>query len=127
MLTVRWRTLLVALALPGGVISFADAWAAPPGTRALNVRTFGAVGDGTANDRAAIQTAVDAARPGATVYFPAGTYRLDDAIKVRHGRLTFAGVGARSVIQHGGVTGLALGTSGEPLSGLVVQRLKFVG
>ena len=59
-------------------------------TLALNVRTLGARGDGIANDRPAIQAAVDAARPGATIYFPAGTYRLDDAIKVRHSRLTFS-------------------------------------
>ena len=37
-----------------------------------NVRDFGAVGDGTANDTAAIQRAIDA---GGTVYVPAGTYK----------------------------------------------------
>ena len=37
-----------------------------------NVRNFGAVGDGVANDTRAIQAAIDA---GGTVYFPAGTYR----------------------------------------------------
>ena len=37
-----------------------------------NVRDFGAVGDGIANDTAAIQRAIDA---GGTVYFPDGTYR----------------------------------------------------
>ncbi len=36
-----------------------------------NVRDFGAVGDGIANDTRAIQTAIDA---GGTVYIPAGTY-----------------------------------------------------
>ena len=36
-----------------------------------NVKDFGAVGDGTTNDQAAIQAAIDA---GDHIYFPAGTY-----------------------------------------------------
>lgn len=40
-----------------------------------NVLDFGAVGDGVANDRAAIQAAFNASK---CVYFPAGTYNLGD-------------------------------------------------
>ncbi len=42
----------------------------------FNVRTFGAAGDGTTLDTAAINKAIDAAAAagGGTVYFPAGTY-----------------------------------------------------
>jgi hypothetical protein len=40
----------------------------------FDVRGYGAVGDGTADDRAAIQGAIDAAGDGAIVFFPAGTY-----------------------------------------------------
>ncbi len=42
----------------------------------FNVRNYGAVGNGTTNDTAAIQKADDAAAKagGGTVYFPAGTY-----------------------------------------------------
>jgi hypothetical protein len=45
-----------------------------------NVKDFGAVGDGVANDTAAIQAAVDAtsAAGGGTVYFPAGTYSVSN-------------------------------------------------
>ncbi|MFC3080129.1 glycosyl hydrolase family 28-related protein [Phenylobacterium terrae] len=48
----------------------------PPGT--YNVMDYGAVGDGVANDRAAIQAAVDAAGQagGGIVYMPAGTYGI---------------------------------------------------
>jgi parallel beta-helix repeat protein len=48
----------------------------------FNVRNYGAKGDGTVNDRPAIQRAVDAcaAAGGGTVYLPAGTYFLDSGV-----------------------------------------------
>lgn len=61
------------------------------GTNALvwfNVLDYGAVGNGTTDDTAAFQAAVNAAlaRPGATLYIPAppgdGSYRLTDTIKL---------------------------------------------
>jgi hypothetical protein len=41
----------------------------------FDVRTYGAVGDGVANDTPAINAAITAAA-GRTIYFPAGTYNL---------------------------------------------------
>lgn len=50
-----------------------------PEPEPLNVRDFGAVGDGVTNDRVAIQNTVDAAyAQDADVYLPAGTYLIDD-------------------------------------------------
>lgn len=40
----------------------------------MNVNALGAVGDGTGDDTAAIQAAIDAAEAGATVFFSSGTY-----------------------------------------------------
>ena len=45
-----------------------------------SVKTFGAVGDGVADDTAAVQAAVTAAGVGGRVYFPTGTYLLSSTI-----------------------------------------------
>lgn len=46
----------------------------------LNVRVFGATGDGTTDDAAAIQSAIDSASTGRTVFFPPGTYKLGSLV-----------------------------------------------
>ena len=43
-------------------------------TAAINVRDFGAKGDGVSDDTTAIQTAVNCLPRGARLYFPKGTY-----------------------------------------------------
>jgi hypothetical protein len=52
----------------------------------VNVRDFGALGDGTTNDTAAVQAAVDAAvaAGGGTVFFPPGTYMVT-SVNVQEG------------------------------------------
>lgn len=45
----------------------------------VNVKDFGAVGDGTANDQPAIQAAITAAAAGSIIYFPKGTYFLAES------------------------------------------------
>lgn len=51
----------------------------------VNVRDFGAVGDGVADDRAAIQAAIDyvmAQGFGGEIWFPQGKYRVTDTIEM---------------------------------------------
>jgi hypothetical protein len=52
---------------------------------AVDVRTFGAVGDGVADDTKAIQAAIDAVGNGGTVEVPTGTYKLTNTIRMVHG------------------------------------------
>jgi len=46
----------------------------------LNVRNYGATGNGTTNDAPAIQSAINAAQSGDTIYFPNGTYLLNSTL-----------------------------------------------
>ena len=46
----------------------------------LNVRQFGAKGDGRADDTQAIQAAFDQVTSGTTVYLPKGTYRITQSL-----------------------------------------------
>lgn len=77
---------------------FAACWTAraraapfPADSGIVNVRAFGAKGDGRADDTAAIRAAIAAARvdqgntfwPSRIVYFPSGVYRVTDAIDDR--------------------------------------------
>jgi hypothetical protein len=45
------------------------------GADIINVRDFGATGNGTTDDTAAIQAAITAAPAGAAIYFPRGSYK----------------------------------------------------
>jgi parallel beta-helix repeat protein len=53
------------------------------GQRVVDVRRFGARGDGTGDDTAAIQEAIDSLRDGGVVDVPSGIYRIDTLRSVR--------------------------------------------
>lgn len=62
----------------------------------LNVKDYGAVGDLSAEDTAAIQSAIDAAEAlsiGAVVYFPAGKYDVRDTLTIEDHRIRLVGDG----------------------------------
>lgn len=57
-----------------------DASSNPDVDHPYSVKRFGAVGNGTTDDRAAIQAAIDTNK---VVYFPPGTYRVNNTILLR--------------------------------------------
>jgi hypothetical protein len=76
-----------------------------------NVRTWGAVGDGTTDDTAAIQAAFDSFPPGSstplltgggTLFFPPGTYKVTETLTIPDQHVTIKGCGDSSVIDVAG-------------------------
>jgi hypothetical protein len=59
----------------------------------IDVRSYGAVGDGAADDSSAIQAANRAVPPGGTLLFPPGTYCLGTPV-IPKSRVTYKGIGA---------------------------------
>ena len=64
--------------------------------QAVNVKTFGAVGDGTTDDTAAIQSAINSlGSTGGKVFFPVGVYKLTSLLTMKRGvTLVGSGIGA---------------------------------
>lgn len=82
----------------------------------LNVKDFGARGDGKADDTAAIQAALNAAATSGsgvkTVFAPAGNYRVPSGIVIpERGYLLGAGANTTTFTCAGAVTCIAMGTS----------------
>lgn len=66
----------------------------------FNVLDYGAVGDGIADDTAAIQLAIDAASAqGGSVYIPTGQYKITATLKVTSDNVVIFGEGASSQLR----------------------------
>ena len=95
---------------------------APTG-KVYNVKQLGAIGDGIANDTAAIQNTINTAPDGSTIYFPAGTYDVSNLqVKNRSG-LSFIGEERNSLIrQKTGAQRMATFTGSRDI---VIAKLAF--
>ena len=76
----------------------------------VSVKDFGAVGDGTTNDTAAVQAAVNAVGTNGAVYFPPGTYSVTSLTSANNVLLcgngaSFTGGYSRKIAQIGSISG----------------------
>ena len=90
----------------------------------VNVRTFGAKGDGKTDDAPAIQAAIDACPQAGTVLVPEGHWLVQSSpLRLRSG-ITLQGHGQRSVIIRDPKLRTCL--AAEDASRLRIERLRFV-
>ncbi|MDD3927347.1 MAG: glycosyl hydrolase family 28-related protein, partial [bacterium] len=103
----------------------------------VDIRTFGAVGDGSADDTTAIQNAVDiGANMNKPVYFPTGTYRITSAIVVAANKpvnWVGAGIGITKITQQTTdadafqIGGTSTDTNYSHISGMSVSTVSGTG
>ena len=78
----------------------------------LNVVNFGATGNGSTNDTAAINAAIAALTSGATLLFPCGTYLVTSQLTINISNVTVDGSGCATIHNTGGGTvGFLIGPS----------------
>lgn len=124
-MTTTWRSLFGAAALALSLPTPADV---------VNVKDFGAVGDGVADDTRAIQAALDAVarRGGGTVLVPAGTW-----VVAPSGTKTWLKVGSDTTVQGAGETATVFKVKdaagdyrtlfGQASPSVVVRNVRFAG
>ena len=84
----------------------------------VNVKDFGAVGNGSTDDTTAMQAAITAvATTGQGLYIPAGTYRITSVL-TSTGHLNMFGDGEKSVLDFSGITS---GSSGITVTGTITE------
>jgi hypothetical protein len=95
----------------------------------VSVKDFGAKGDGTTDDTAAIQAADTAATAaGKTLYFPAGTYRINTSTRLSMGGCNWEGDGQKqSVLQSaaGTYSAATYMVTANTLSNFTISKLGF--
>jgi hypothetical protein len=86
----------------------------------VNVKDFGAVGNGVANDSVAIQAALDT---GNSVFFPEGTYLIGTALQLKTTNQNLFGIGSKSVLLT--ATDIETMYSSTSVFGVVISNLFF--
>lgn len=97
----------------------------------VNVKKFGAVGDGETDDTQAIQSAIDycAANDVSTISLPAGEYVISEPLLISSSGLTFQGMQGSALKYQGEGTDRtyalinAQGTASDPLENITIENI----
>lgn len=79
---LRSALAVSGIAVSATAVSTGDATALAADAGWVNVKDHGAQGDGTTDDTAAIQAALDACGPGNITVLPAGVYRTSAPLRI---------------------------------------------
>jgi hypothetical protein len=107
------------LAAFGLLISLPSVSPQPPSTLQVNVRDYGAKGDGVSDDTAAIRASLTAVPlSGGTVYLPCGTYLISSGLTITTSHTTITSEGECATLKMTGREGfVALTIRGKGLTG----------
>ena len=91
----------------------------------INVKDYGAVGNGVADDTSAIQSAVSAAASagGGVVYFPKGTYKVTSTISILTSGIYLTGDGWNTVITRSTDYGNTFFFNGNDSTSVVISEV----
>jgi hypothetical protein len=118
-----------AVALPGASRTVSTLTAYLLNNAVYNAKDYGCKGDGATDDKTAAQLALNSIPAGATLLFPAGTYKFGSALTNTKAKVTICGEGDATVFN----AQFGAGPAGDPLiisSGyddVIVRDLKISG
>jgi hypothetical protein len=118
--------------VPGGGTA-SSAWIRVQQNNVIDVKFFGAKGDGNTNDKNAIQAAIDYAQSnvsnGGSVYFPRGIYQINSTLLITSNYISLFGEGLSSVIKTnftGNIVSIHGTIGGTKVSNISVSKLRFI-
>jgi hypothetical protein len=82
-------------------------------TTGINPKNYGATGNGTTDDTAAINKAIAALTPGASLVFPCGTYLTSSTLFINVSNVTINGSSCATITNSSSYTVMVIGGSGN--------------